>query len=189
MTSTQTRPVIAALLALVAVGAALGVLWAFTTPTAQITLTDGGDLLAAPAEMAHLFGGAAYFALLCFALGIGCAVVVWFAAAPLRGWAGLVVAVGTAALAGLVGLQVAMAIAASRYPPIDTAVPGTARLVQNLWLDDAALGGLAAPWLLVICAPGLAALTYLICAVVGGDEAFVAGDDAPAPQVTAVAGA
>lgn len=174
---------------MVALGAALGALWAFTTPTAQITITADGDVLASPAEMAHLFSGAAYFALLGFALGIGCAVVVWFAAAQLRNWAGLVVAVGTALVSGLIGMQVAMAIASSRYPELDVTVAGGQRLVQNLWFEHATLGGVTAPWLLLICAPGLAALTYLICAIVGGDEAFVTDDDRSAAVVTVAAGA
>lgn len=186
MTQGRLRHYVGAVLALVMLGAALGALWACTTPSALITITDDGEMLAAPAEMARIFGGAAYFSLLSFALGIACAVVIWFVCAPLRSWAGLVVAVGTALLAALIGMQVASAIAAARYPAIEVAVPGAHRLVQNLWLSDASLGGVSAPWLLLICAPGLAALTYLICAIAGGDEAFVT--DGP-PPVTAVGAA
>lgn len=161
------------LILLALLGAAMGAIWAFTTPTVEVTVTPDGGVLAAPAELANFFSGAAYFTLLAFLLGIVCAVVVWFVHSQVRGMVGLVASVGISFIAGAIGLQVGMGIAESRYSSLDAAAPGTQHLVQNLWLADAALGTFAVPWLLLICAPGMAALTYLICAIVGGDESFV----------------
>lgn len=159
------------LIALVVLGVLAGVLWAFITPTATITTRADGRQIAPAAELAHLFGGVAVFSLLAFALGLVCGAVVWFVLAHLRGWLGLLVAVLTALLASGIALEVGIQIARVRYPS-DLDQAGPHQLVGDLWLDGAHLGSLSAPWVLLVCAPGIAALVYFICAAGSGDSAM-----------------
>lgn len=171
------------LLALVALGALAGVAWAFLTPSATVTVTgDGVDF--PEDQSARLFGGVPVFTLLAVILGVVCALTVWLVLRAVRGVPGLLYAVGLAAFASFVALDVALRVGGLRFPAIDAHTPGSYRVVGDLWLTGAWWGSLAAPWLLLICAPGAAALTYFFV-VSGSDDAAMVR---PAERAAAAAG-
>lgn len=168
---------------LLLLGVGSGVLWAFVTPYATVEVTAEGGGFSAP-ELAHLFGGVAVFALIAFALGLVCGGVAWGALRAVRGPAGLVYAMVVAAGASAVGMQVADFVVRRRFPPIDPHEPGIYHAAGSLWLTDASLGFLPAPWLLLVCAPGMAALSYFVC-VAGTGDAALPGDPAEAGGIRA----
>ncbi len=160
------------LLAMVLLGALAGVAWAFLTPYGTVTVTaDGIDF--PPAQSARLFGGVPVFALLAAILGVICGLTVWLALRAIRGLPGLLYAVLLAAFSSFVALDVALRVGARRFPDVDVHAPGIYRAVGDLWLSGASWSGVAAPWLLLICAPGVAALTYFFVVAGSDDEAML----------------
>ncbi|MFT3662075.1 MAG: DUF2567 domain-containing protein [Gordonia sp. (in: high G+C Gram-positive bacteria)] len=155
-------------------GAAAGTLWAFTTPVATVEVTGDGVAFSA-AQTARLFGGVAVFGLIAAGLGLLIGVLVWVLLTKARGPAGVLFAVVGAASSSGIAMQVGESIAAARFPGIDAHTVGTYRMTGGLWLTDAALAGLPTPWLLLTCAPGMAALVYFIGTAGASDTA----DDEP----------
>lgn len=121
--------------ALLLLGAVAGVIWAFVTPYATVTVTASGVEFDA-AQSARLFGGIPVFALESFLLGIVSALAVWFAMRRVRGVPGGCFAILLAACASFVALEVALRVGQHRFPDL-TAQPGTYRVVGDLWLSDA----------------------------------------------------
>ncbi|GAA3964221.1 DUF2567 domain-containing protein [Gordonia caeni] len=161
-------------LVLLLLGVLSGVLWAYLTPTAEVTVTDRGMAIP-PEESAHLFGGPATFALTALVLGLVCGLTVWFAAPGVRGPIGVGYGVLVALVASGIGLEVGEAVAGRLYPGVDPQQAGTYRVVESLWLSDTGWRSIEMPWLLLICAPGTAALAFLICAAGAGDRAWTRG--------------
>ncbi|UQE73540.1 DUF2567 domain-containing protein [Gordonia sp. PP30] len=158
--------------ALLVLGALAGVLWAFITPYGEVTLTADGSLDFTAADTAKTFGAVAVFVFLAFGLGAICGVTVWIALRETRGPAGLGYAALLATVSGGIAMAVAQGIGEQRFPGIDVHHPGTYRIVGKLWMPDATFGGLAVPWLLVVCATGFAVLGYFVCAAASTDRAI-----------------
>lgn len=177
--SSRWTPLIAALVLLL-LGVLVGVVWAYLTPTAQVAVSDAGMAIP-PEESAHLFGGPAAFALAALILGLVCGLTVWFTMPAVRGPLGLVYGVLVALVASGIGMQVGEAVAGRLHPGIDPHRPGTYSAVESLWLEGAGWHSIATPWLLLICAPGTAALAYLICAAGAGDRAWSRGPSGTEP--------
>ncbi|WP_162138701.1 DUF2567 domain-containing protein [Gordonia hirsuta] len=176
------------LIGLAVLGALGGVLWAFLVPTAQVRVTADGSVSLPPAQLARLFDGVAIFALLAFGLGLICGAVIWFAHRQVRGWFGLLTAVVMALLSSSIAMDVGLRVARARYSADDPSAPGVRHLLPDLWLEGAGWNSMPAPWLLLTCAPGLAALTYLILAVSAADTAWLRDDEpmsGPPPEETA----
>ncbi|MCK0440914.1 DUF2567 domain-containing protein [Gordonia alkaliphila] len=171
LASPRVRPLLVAVVLLV-LGALLGVLWASVIPYAELTVTDTTAGMP-PSESALLFSGPAIFALMAFAFGAVCGLAVWFVLRPARGVSGLLFAVGLALVASGIAIQVGGAVADARAGDIDPHTPGTYQLVDSLWLTGAGWNALSAPWLLLICAPGVAALVYFVCAAGSSDNAWL----------------
>lgn len=156
---------------LLLLGALTGVLWSFVTPYATVTVTADGLNFSA-AQTGELFGAVAVFAFLAFGLGAICGLTVWFVLREARGLAGLGYAALVATVSGWAALQVAQLIADTRFPGVNPHEPGVYRLVGDLWMSDASLGSLPAPWLLIICSTGLAVVAYFVCIAGSSDAAL-----------------
>ena len=170
LASARVRPLLVAVAFLI-LGVLLGVLWAFVIPYAEVTVTERGLAFPAP-QSALLFSGPAVFALLAFGFGAVCALAVWILLRSARGVTGLLFAVALALVASGLAMEVGSAVADARAGGVDPHTPGTYQLVDDLWLTGAGWNVLAAPWLLLICAPGTAALVYFVCAAGSGDGAW-----------------
>lgn len=162
---------------LLILGVLTGVAWALLTPAAEVTVTDAG-VAVPPDQSALLAAGPVTFALASLLLGVVCGVGVWFVMPGIRGPVGLGYGTFVALVASGLGMEVGNTIAGRLYPGINPHAPGTYRMVESLWLSDTAWGSVPMPWLLLICAPGMAALAYLICAAGSGDRAWSRGSPA-----------
>ncbi|MFM9378094.1 DUF2567 domain-containing protein [Gordonia sp. VNK21] len=167
----RTALVVAGLLILGVLG---GVTWAFTAPTTQITVTD--QIVGFTQEQsAGLFGAVAVFVFVSAVLGLLVGLLVWFLLPRSRGLSGLLYAVVAAVAVSAIAMEVGRRIASARYE-VDRHTPGVYDTLGDIWLDGARLGDLPAPWLLLICAPGLAALVYFFLVSAKSDPDLGRGD-------------
>ncbi|MFT4085680.1 MAG: DUF2567 domain-containing protein [Gordonia sp. (in: high G+C Gram-positive bacteria)] len=174
---TSPKRALGVALVLVVLGVLTGVLWAFITPTAPITVTTGG-LSFNGVQSAEIFSGVAVFASLAFGFGLITALLVWFGLPQTRGVSGLAYCtVATLAGSGL-AMSAGTSIVDRRFPGVDPHRPGLYPVVGHLWLDDASIWGVPTPWLLLICAPTVAVLVYLFLTVAASRPEL-----RPAPEV------
>lgn len=152
-----------------------GLLWVPLSPVMRVTVLPDAMIALSEAEMNKLFGGIGVFALLMFAYGIVCALVSWWGLRRDRGPAGL----GFALLSAIGGGAIALSVGnwfAVRIRPQVSASPGDYQVLPDLWLTNAQLGGVPAPWILLICAPLTTALAYLIALLAARSPDLGVGD-------------
>lgn len=184
------------LLAVVGVVLLLGVVggatWAAITPTATAEAVQGGFIIRSPEEAARLFSSVATFGFVMAVYGLVAALVAWFAARTWRGVIGylavLIATVAGSALAVEVGMRV---IDWRRDDRGSVRIGDTAEVIPRLWLRGGTVDGPAQQWILLICAPFILTLIYLICVLASRTADLGVGDldDAPAVADPAYAGA
>lgn len=166
---------------------ATGLVWAFVTPAATLTVTgDGGLTDDFESQSARLFAAPGIFALAAAVFGVLCAVVVWFALPAVRGLGSLLYTLLAAVIGSAIAMDFGGWLAGRRFGAVDPEVAGVYQVVGRLWMPDAWWGPISVPWLLLACAPGFAALVYLLF-FTGATPAEDGPADPDAPAEPAVA--
>ena len=169
---------VAAGILLLAVGA--GALWAWVSPKPDFVVR--GDRSGLPmSSMTQIFGGVGWFIVISSALGLLIALLVWFALPRTRGLGGLAYTVVAATAASWIATESGSLIGDAMTPVINPHRDGRYPTVIDLWLTDATLFGVPAPWILLVCAPGVAALACFFLATASARQDLGVGD-LPEPE-------
>ncbi|MFT4124768.1 MAG: DUF2567 domain-containing protein [Gordonia sp. (in: high G+C Gram-positive bacteria)] len=165
-------------------GVVAGGAWTALTPAVGGERTGDGLVLTG-VGWDNEFAGVGAFALIMFVYGAVAALVSWFAAPGWRGPTGYGFALAATALGTGVAGRVGTWLADWRFrsPDAATALGETFRVVPDLWLDGATRGAPSGPWILVICAPLAATISYLICTLAIGRGDLGVGDGEPVAPV------
>ncbi|MFT3715410.1 MAG: hypothetical protein QM774_05535 [Gordonia sp. (in: high G+C Gram-positive bacteria)] len=168
---------VAATLLILAVAA--GAAWALFAPRPDVVVS-GGDAGIPMASVDRIYSGVAVYAVIAAVLGILVALVVWFGMPRTRGPLSVLYTVAAALAGGGIAMAAGTGLAKLRVPELNPHKDGTYPSVIDLWLKNASLANQPAPWLLLVIAPGLAALTCFFLATASNSQDLGVGDGDPA---------
>ncbi|WP_026918960.1 DUF2567 domain-containing protein [Gordonia shandongensis] len=152
--------------ALMALAVAVGGLWVVIAPSPTLQVLPGDEGVSFPQQEAEkLFSSVAVFAFLAMGLGAVIAFATWFGLRDTRGPAGLAfVVVMSIATSGL-ALDAGTRIARLTRGTLDADSPGPFHGTARLWMNSS----VGPSWVLLVCAPAVGALIYLVCVLMSSD--------------------
>lgn len=177
------RRVVAVVVGLLVAAFAVAGLWVWLAPATDLVVGHTGDMqFATEADPAKMFDGVAIFAFLAMGLGAVIALVAWFVLRASRGLGGLFFVVLMALATSGLALDLSDRFGRMVNGDVNGLVPGNYQGTVNLWMNS----DLGPSWLLLICAPTVGLVVYLVC-VLSSSHADLGrgdGDSAERPDVS-----
>lgn len=148
----------------VLLGVVAGLVWAFVVSVPQARMLADRSAIVPGAQVDSYFGGVGLFVVIMAVVGLVLGPLSWWLAREHRGAGGAVLTAVGASAAGVVAILLGTWVLELRLPDrAHVAVGDTFGVVPNLWLTAREVGAVSAPGLVLIVAPLIALLGYLIC--------------------------